>query len=196
MSQQNFAKSSIDFFKGVSNFFANLTSSDGSLICYKHVATEHTGKNIYSVIIDSKLYELTGEEKYYERALSRVKRTVGLIIQDPEYGYWTFHPGRFGKRNMSNVVVDAGACLDVLSNFYLQYAHKLTTEEKDKIKDVIFKNGDTFLSERGLKKDVTNQRLWGGTGLARAYKAFKKEEYLSKNKRYYISLYEKSFEKC
>jgi len=190
MSEQNFDKSTIDFFKGVSDFFDNLTSTDGSLICYKHVSTEHTGKNIYSVAIDSKLYELTGENKYYERALSRVRRTTDLVVQDPEYGYWTFQPGRFGKRNMSNVVVDAGACLDVLSNFYLSYGHKLTEQERDKIKDAIFRNADTFLSERGLKKPVTNQRVWGGTGLACAYRIFKKEDWREN----LIGAIEKSFE--
>lgn len=158
------------------------------LICPKHRA-EHSGKNVYSAAIDQKLYELTKDEEYFKRAKSRVERTLKKLAKDPEYGYWIFYPGRLSRWNMSGSVIDSGACSDVLSSFYLAHSDKLGEKEKEEIKDAIFKNADTYLNNAVVSKEVTNQRLWGGTGLSRAYKIFKKEEW----KKNLIASIEKSF---
>ncbi len=166
----------LEFFKGISDYFQQLTGKRGVLICPKH-RIGHTGKNVYSVIIDLYLYESTGEGKYFKRAKSRVERTLVKLIKDPDYGHWMFYPGRLTRWNMSNSVIDSGACTDVLSSFYLAYASDLRPDEREKIKETIFKNSDGYLNEAVIKKEITNQRLWGGTGLSRAYQIFHEEKW-------------------
>jgi len=164
------------FLKSISEYFWRLTGDDGSLVCPKH-RIEHTGKNVYSAAIDLKIYELTGEEKYYQRSKVRVQQTLTRLIKDPEFGYWIFYPGRLNKWNVSNSIIDAGACLDVLAVFYQGSHEKLDKEEKKEIEQAILKNGDTYLKEAIVSKPITNQRLWGATGLASAYKIFKKTDW-------------------
>lgn len=166
----------IEFFKKISDYFWKLTKKDGSLVCPKH-RVEHTGKNVYSVTIDLKLHKLTGEEDYFRRAKLRVERTLEKLIRDPDFRYWIFYPGRLGRWNMSNSVIDSGACIDALSTFYLDYHNRLTGEERRRIEDTIFKNSDSYLNEAVVSKEITNQRLWGGTGLSRAYKIFGEERW-------------------
>ncbi len=166
--------SMIEFFKKISDYFWAKTRNNGSLTCSKH-RVEHTGKNIYSVIIDLELYKLTKDKRYLRRIKDRVNRTIQNLIQDPDFGYWIFYPGRLGRWNMSNSVIDSGACIDGLSSFYLTCFNNLTAKEKEIIKDTIFKNSETYLKKAVVGKEITNQRLWGGTGLSVAYKIFKKE---------------------
>ncbi len=179
----------LDLFKKVSDYFVQKTREDGSLICPKH-GVEHTGKNVYSVIIDLELYKTTQDEKYFQRAKSRVQRTCLQLGQDPEYGYWIFFPGRLGRWNMANSIIDAGACVDALSCFYLNYSNKLSLKEKQDIEQAILKVGDSYLTKHIVVKPITNQRLWGATGLAKAYQIFKKPEW----REALINSVEKSFE--
>jgi len=166
----------IGFFKRISDFFEFQTKGNGVLVCRKH-NIEHTGKNVYSVIIDTVLFKILKDKKYFLRARKRALRTTENLIQDPETGSWIFWPGRLDGRNMSNSVIDSGACSDALSFFYLECGSLLSNEEANKIRDTVFKNCDSYLKDACVKKEVTNQRLWGGTGLATAYKIFKKKEW-------------------
>lgn len=165
-----------DFFKKVSDYFWQMTKEGGLLTCPRH-RVEHTGKNVYSVVMDSGLYEKTGEEQYFQRAKIRVQRTLQNLTQDPDSGAWIFYPGRLNRWNMSNSVIDAGACVDVLSTFFLTYKDKLSKKEKEEIADAIFKVSDNYLKNAAATKEITNQRLWGGTGLAGAWRIFKKEDW-------------------
>ena len=166
----------IEFFRGISNYLWSLSSTNGKLICQKH-RIEHTGKNAYSIITDLYLYKTTGEEGYFERARSRALRVAGNLIADPKHGQYMYWPGRLGKTNMSNSVIDSGGATDSLAEIILRYENKLTAEEKEKIKDAIFKNSDTYLKEAVYKKELPDQRLWGATGLASAYKIFHVESW-------------------
>ncbi|KKR82044.1 MAG: hypothetical protein UU28_C0015G0010 [Parcubacteria group bacterium GW2011_GWD2_40_9] len=166
----------INFLKNISDFFTLQTKDNGSLICPKH-KIEHSGKNVYSIIVDTVLFKILKDEKYFLRAKKRTLRTIKNLIQDPETGSWIFWPGRLDGRNMSNSVIDSGACSDALSFFYLECGNLLSNEEVNKIKDAVFKNCDSYLKDACVKKEVTNQRLWGGAGLATAYKIFKKKEW-------------------
>jgi len=166
----------VEFFKKISDYFWRQTKKDGSLTCPKH-RVEHTGKNVYSAVIDMRLYRLTGQEDYYQRAKLRVQRTVQKLVQDPDFGYWIFYPGRLNRWNMANSVIDAGACVDVLATFYLDYQDRLSEKEKQEIKEAIFKVSDGYLNKATVTKEITNQRLWGGTGLSRAYQIFKEEKW-------------------
>lgn len=165
-----------NFLRGVSDYFNNISLPDGKIICPKH-RIEHTGKNAYSIIIDSELYKVTRDEKYFERAKKRAFRTIENLIQDPEYNGWIFWPGRLDGRNMSNSVIDSGSSVDSLATFLLEAGNKLNEEEKEKIKDAILKNCDTYLKTACVEKEITNQRLWGATGLAAGYKIFQKEDW-------------------
>lgn len=164
----------IIFLRGISDYFENISLTDGKIICPKH-RIEHTGKNAYSAIIDSELYKLTGEEKYFERAKKRVLRLTQNLVQDPEHGGWIFWPGRLGKYNMSNSVIDCGGAVDSLASFYFSFREKINNEEKNKILNAIERVSDTYLVKAVVSKEITNQRLWGGAGLASAYRIFKKE---------------------
>lgn len=167
---------SIDFFRGISNFLWSQGDNNGKLVCKKH-RIEHTGKNAYSIITDLYLYKKTGEEGYFERARRRALRVAGNLMADPKHGQYIYWPGRLGKTNMSNSVIDSGGATDSLAEIILKHENKLTAEEIAKIKDAIFKNADTYLKEAVYKKELPDQRLWGAAGLASAYKIYKIPEW-------------------
>lgn len=171
-------KEKIDLFlEKISDYFYNQNKVDDSLICPKH-KIEHTGKNVYSIIVDVKLFKLTQDEKYFDRAKKRALRTVKNLVKDPDFNNpWIFWPGRLDGRNMSNSVIDSGACSDSLSYFYNECENLLSKDEKDVIKDAIYKNCDTYLKQACVGKEITNQRLWGATGIANAYTIFKEESW-------------------
>lgn len=166
----------ISFLKEVSDYFDNMTREDGSIFCEKD-RIEHTGKNTYSVIIDSELYKLTGDEKYFQRAQRRVKRALSNFIRDPEYDVPIFYPGRLNPRNAVNTAIGGGGIVDSLCFYIETFKDKLSNEEIEKIKEAVFKHADEYLKIAAIKKPVTNQRLWAATGLASAYSIFRNEEW-------------------
>ena len=157
---------SLEFLQSVSNFFQHYTKPDGSLTCFKH-HLEHTGKNIYGAFVDMTLYEQTGEERYFDQAKQRVLYTTTKLVDDNSAK--VFWPGRLHKMNMSNSVIDSGACSDVLATFLRKYQNRLTDDEQKQIWSVVEQNCDTYLMKACVGKEYTNQRLWGATGLASAY---------------------------
>ena len=165
-------KDYLEFFKKVSDYFFVATKQDGSLVCKKH-RIEHTGKNVYSIVIDLFLYKQTNDKKYFHRAAARALRTIKKVIVDPQHGYWIFYPGRLSGWNASNSIIDAGACVDALSEFYLASEGKMAEPQREQIKSAIFKVADSYLKDAVVSKPITNQRLWGATGLAKAYTIFK-----------------------
>ncbi len=164
-------KAKLDFLDGVSDYFRHQTEANGRLVCPKH-KVEHTGKNVYSIFIDAKLFQVTGEDKYFERARLRALRTAENLRLDPDYGFWIFYPGRLDPRNMANNIIDGGACVDSLVHFLEVFGSKVEREEKENILDAIFKHCDTYLKTASVEKEFTNQRLWGATGLASGYRLF------------------------
>ena len=114
--ESNFPEYKIKLLKGVSDYFGNQTESSGKLICPKH-GVEHTGKNCYSIFIDAKLFQITQDEIFFQRARLRALRTVANLCRDPDFNYWIFYPGRLDGNNMSNSVIDGGACVDSLVHF-------------------------------------------------------------------------------
>ncbi|MFQ5456380.1 MAG: hypothetical protein ACE5EA_09300 [Nitrospirota bacterium] len=172
LSLKHLADKKINFLKRISSYLDRLTNRDGILLCpYHHL--EHTGKNVYSSVIDMRLYEITGDESYIHKAKERCLRTLETIYKNPDGQVWVFYPGMFDGRNLSDNVIDCGACVDAISSFYLQYKEGLSPGESDRFLDIIYKVSDSYLKEVVIKKPVTNRRLWGGTGLSAAYKIFK-----------------------
>lgn len=164
-----------DFLTGVSDFFAKHTDENGRNFCAKH-KVEHVGKTVYSIGIDIHLFNSTGEDKYKDRVIKRAKRIITLIGE--EKGTHFFIPTGDPKWNMSNRIIDSGAAVDMLSLVLLN-ADKLSVDKQllSEISSVVETCSDTYLVINAVKKDHTNQRLWGATGLGTSYKFFKKEEY-------------------
>jgi len=162
---------------GISDYLDNLSEPSGRLLCCKHKGVEHTGKTAYSIITDLKLFEMTGDEKYWTRATRRAGRVADNLYKDPETGAYIFYPGRLVRGNMSNSVIDAGGAGDSLATLLLDYRDKLEPGLRAKIEDALYKVCDTYLVKAVAEKELPDQRLWGGTALAAAYRLWKKEEW-------------------
>jgi len=163
-----------DFLKGVSDFFESGTDAQSRNFCKKH-HIEHIGKTAYSIGIDVYLYKLHGDEKYFKRAYRRAFRVISKLENvNGSYVYLPDGPERF---NMSQRVIDAGAATDMLATFLSEVGNKLSPEEHEKVSKAIRKNVETYLVKASVEKAPTNQRLWGATGLASAYKLIQKEEW-------------------
>jgi len=167
----DYKEKNINLLKGVSDYFENQKKANGSIFCYKD-RVEHTGKNTYSIIIDTVLFQKTNDEKYFKRALERARRAVDNLIYIKEDDCYIFYPGSKNNRNASNSIIDGGAIIDSLSLFLKNFADKLESQDYQKIKDVILKHCNTYLKKYVVEKQITNQRLWGATGLASAYNIF------------------------
>jgi len=166
----------IDFLKNISIFFDNQSEKNGGIFCSKD-RVEHTGKEAYSIIIDCKLFELTKKEIYFKRAKRRALRIINNFIDDPDYSYGIFYPGRLDPRNAVNTVIGGGGCLDSLVTFLSVFRERLTQKEIGGIERAIYRHADEYLKKAVKQKPIANQRLWGAVGLAAAYQIFKKPEW-------------------
>jgi hypothetical protein len=164
------------FFRGVSNFFEYHTADNHISLCPKH-RVEHSGKTTYSILIDLALYESSKEEEFFVRAKKRALHIANQLMLDPDSQDWVYWPGRLSKWNMSNSVIDSGACTDTLAQLLLRYPERLSGEEKKKLEHAVVQNAETYLTHASIEKRHTNQRLWGATGLASAYALIKKESW-------------------
>ena len=162
---------------GISDYLDAMSEPNGRILCYKHKGVEHTGKTAYSIITDLKLFEMTGEEKYWTRATCRAGRVADNLYKDPETGAYIFYPGRWARGNMSNSVIDAGGAGDSLATLLSGYRDKLESALRAKIEDALYKVCDTYLVKAVVEKELPDQRLWGGTALSAAYRLWKKEEW-------------------
>ena len=142
-----------DFLKQTAEYLAN------NQYCRKH-KIEHTGKNIYAVDFYFYLGEL-------EKAKKLILNTIKKITRDGKH--WIFYPGRLSPYNKSNNVVDCGAIVDSVSNFLKENKDIFTKDELAKIEDSLGKVVYGYLAKAAVYKPVTNQRLWGLTGLASYY---------------------------
>lgn len=128
-----------------------------NLTCEKH-HVEHTGSIAY--LLD--FYDYLDE---VERGKKLVRHLLDLIVTSPE-GARVFYPGHLNPMNMSQNVIDTGTAVDVIARFARRNYEAFTEAEHDRIrlslKDVV----DSYLVEAASNKKVTNQRLWGLTGLA------------------------------
>jgi len=151
-----------DFLKLVVKYLEN------NIYCRKH-KIEHTGKNIYAVDFYSYLGEL-------EKAKELIFETIKKLTKDRDN--WIFYPGGLNHYNKSNNVVDCGAIVDCISSFLKKHKDIFTKDELDKIEDVLKKVVYTYLIKAAVYKPITNQRLWGLTGLASYYSYLKDEQLL------------------
>lgn len=135
--------------------------------CRKH-KIEHTGKNAYALDFYSVLNETDKAKNLIFKIIAKAKQNGDA---------WVFYPGSFNHYNKCNNIVDCGCIVDSLSSFLIKHKNIFTTVELNRIDDVLKKVVYTYLTKAVLTKPVTNQRLWGLTGLA-AYYDYKKDEAL------------------
>jgi hypothetical protein len=161
----------LEFLKGMSDFYDGQADTDGRIICPKH-HIEHSGKNVYSVFFDAELYRLTGDDRYYERARRRALRIAGNLVKYPGHDFWIFYPGSMDRRTEANNVIEGGACADGLVCFLESFRERIPDDERARIEDAVFKHCDSYLTRAAPGKEITNQRLWGASGLASGYRYF------------------------
>ncbi len=166
----------IDLLRGVSRYFSGRETADGSIVCPRH-HIEHTGKVVYSAIIDLQLRAATGEKAYGERVRRRVLRTLTMLQKEPKSGVAAFFPGSLDHRNASSNLIDSGACCDVLAEVLEKAPELFSAAELERIRHAIDEVCDTYLMNAVMVKEVPAQRLWGATGLARAARALDRPRY-------------------
>ena len=124
--------------------------------CGKH-HVEHTGSNCYLLDFYTELGEI-------QKGKELITYLLGLIVKSDKAS--VFYPGHIDPMNMSQNVIDTGACVDSISRFL--HLHRLSFTEAEhaqygaKLRDV----AESYLRSAAAEKSLTNQRLWGLTGLA------------------------------
>ncbi|HEV2123269.1 MAG TPA: hypothetical protein VGW38_10905, partial [Chloroflexota bacterium] len=137
------------------------------------------GKLARSIPIDLALFDTTGDEAFWQRALQRAAFVVSRLAPDPEHGGYIYLPGRFDPRNCSNSVIDSGECTDALAHLLLHpRAARVPADLREGCKAAIQQNAETYLRTAVVEKEITNQRLWGAMGLATAYQLEPQPEWL------------------
>ncbi len=124
--------------------------------CSKH-HVEHTGSNAY-------LLDFYTAQGAVEKGKDFIRYLMTLIVLDRSS--FVFYPGRLNQMNMSNNVIDTGATVDSVARFLRIHHDAFTPEEHHNYGTLLAKVVDTYLLPAALEKPITNQRLWGLTGIA------------------------------
>ena len=154
----------------VSDYWVQRTAPSGETRCAVH-GVEHTARTATSIIVDLALHQVTGQDRYWERAQQRARRVVARLVRDPEHGAWVFAPGRLDPYNCSNNVIDSGECARCLGALLLYAGDRLDAALRGRVAEALHRNATTYLTDAVVTKEVTNQRLWGAMGLATAARA-------------------------
>lgn len=139
---------------------------EASYTCKKH-HVQHTGSTAY--LLD--LYDFLGEA---EKGKKLVWNLIGRIVESPDGGK-VFYPGHLNPMNMSQNVIDTGTAVDAIARFAHRRKNSFSEEEHQKIKSALKEVVETYLAEASTTKKITNQRLWGLTGVA-SYAKYAGEE--------------------
>ncbi len=134
---------------------------ESNMRCPKH-HVEHTGNTTYLLDIYSYLGEV-------EKGKQLVATLMQRVVQDGEQ--WIFYPGLLEPRNMSNNVIDCGSCVDTISQFLTTHRDAFSEAEHAEYSEKLKKVVETYLLGTTDSKPLTNQRLWGLTGIA-SYAAY------------------------
>ncbi|MGQ0552208.1 MAG: hypothetical protein ACT4PU_03215 [Planctomycetota bacterium] len=153
--------------RGLSNFLARQVRPDGVLFCPRH-RVEHTGKNVYAAVIDLANWRYTREESYLERARRAVLRAVDNLGEDPASRVPVFLPGRVDPRNASTNSIDGGACTDSIATLLEEAPQAFSESERQRCADAVTRHVDGYLRHAARDRPIPAQRLWAGTGVARA----------------------------
>jgi len=135
--------------------------------CPKH-RVEHSGSNCYLLDFYSELGDIA-------KGKELISYLGGLVIESD--GARVFYPGHLDPMNMSQNVIDTGACVDSIARFMHKHRALFSEEEHARaaalLKDVV----ESYLAAAAKEKYLTNQRLWGLTGLASFARYARTREY-------------------
>jgi hypothetical protein len=162
--------------RGLSEFLHRARRPDGALICPRH-KVEHTGKAVYSAILDLQNWRFTREESYLERARRAVLRTVDMLGEDPESRVPIFLPGRVDPANASNNAIDGGACADVIATLLEEAPSAFPEDETARCRQALERHVEGYLRHAARDRPIPAQRLWAGTGVARAARLFGRDDW-------------------
>jgi hypothetical protein len=162
--------------RGLSDFLARQVRPDGALICPRH-KVEHTGKNVYAALIDLHNWRYTREEHYRARARAAALRAVDMLGQDPESRVPVFLPGRTDPRNASTNAIDGGACADVLATLLDEAPDLFDADEAERCRQALALHVEGYLRHAARERAIPAQRLWAGTGTARAARLLGREDW-------------------
>lgn len=129
---------------------------EGSKKCSKH-HVEHTGSLCY--LLD--FYTYLGE---HDRAVSHIEHLLTLITDTK--GGKVFYPGHLNPMNMSQNVIDTGATVDAIARYLHLHRDLFSQEEHNRYDAILSAVAESYLKSAAQEKYLTNQRLWGLTGLA------------------------------
>ncbi len=124
--------------------------------CRKH-HVEHTGSNCYLLDFYSTLGEVEKGKKLIAYLFTLVTDTKGGQV---------FYPGHINPMNMSQNVIDTGACVDSIARFLHVHRQAFSVAEHEEYAAQLREIAESYLVSATEGKYITNQRLWGLTGLA------------------------------
>ncbi len=162
--------------RGLSEFLERQTRPDGVLFCPRH-RVEHTGKNVYGAIINLENWRYTREDFYLARARRQVLRAVDMLGPDPESKVPVFLPGRADPANASTNSIDGGACADTIATLLQEAPEAFSSAERDRCCDALEQHVDGYLRQSARDKPIPAQRLWAGTGVARAARLLGRQDW-------------------
>jgi hypothetical protein len=140
----------------------------------------HTGKLARAVVLDLALFDGTGDERHWQRAVGRAEWVAAKLGPDPEHGALIYHPGRLDPRNCSTSAIDSGECTDALGRLLLHpNARQLAAPVAERLRETVIQNADTYLRSAVIEKGITNQRLWAAMGLATAWSLDPRDAWLT-----------------
>lgn len=129
---------------------------ESSEICTKH-HVKHTGKRAYLLDFYTHLGEVEKGKKFIEYLLSHIVDTKAGKI---------FYPGLMDPRNESSNVIDTGASIDAIARFLHIFRASFAVDELLRYQKILEEVVMSYLQNAAAEKQITNQRLWGLTGLA------------------------------
>ncbi len=124
--------------------------------CAKHHVA-HTGSHAYLLDFYTELGDI-------EKGRHHMDDLLGRIVVDN--GNHVFYPGHLDPMNMSQNVIDTGASVDAISRFLTLHHDAFTQDEHTHYASVLGEVVDGYLVKAAGEKIITNQRLWGLTGVA------------------------------
>ncbi len=153
--------------RGMSQFFIRQMDADDGVRCPRH-KVEHTGKNVYAALLHLANWRFTREDEYLDVAKRVVLRTVDNLGLDAGSGVQVFLPGRTDGRNSSNNAIDGGACVDTICTLLDEVPDIFTDDERHRCDVAVTTHVEEYLRHAARERPIPAQRLWAGTGVARA----------------------------
>lgn len=162
--------------RGLARWMERQAGPDGALRCRRH-RVEHTGKNVYSALLHLELWRYTREPECLEVARQVVLRTVSMLGEDPGSHVPVFLPGRVDPANASTNAIDGGACADTLATVLDECPQMLEGDEVQRVREALQTHVEGYLRHAARERPITAQRLWAGTGVARAARLLDRDDW-------------------